>query len=335
MKKQLIFVVLAFGFLFSCKDKNRYFQGEKDNNIVISFQRFEPELNAIKESNIEEKKALLAKKYGEFYQIYNKGILRIGEAQDSDYNAQLLHFLNDSIYKMVYDTVEQHFPNMDVEEKKLTAAFKKYNRIFPDRQIPQCYTHISGFNTPIVVGDSILSISLENYLGNKHNFYKRLGCYNYLLENKNPQNIASDAIRGWLISEFPRNVETNDLLNNMIQEGKIIFLQHIIMPKEPLSRIIGLSERQYTWCEKNELSVWQFTIEKQYLFSKQQRIIAKYLQNAPFFNFYGIGSSPMIGKYIGWQIVNSYMNKNKDVTIDDLIRNISGQKILEASGYKP
>ncbi|MDA3854590.1 MAG: hypothetical protein PF444_10190 [Bacteroidales bacterium] len=332
-KKHLLFALLLL-LMSSCQNDS-YLKGKEDKNINITFHRFEQELNTLNEKNVENEKYLLQHKYGEFFNMYNKGVVRLGDPTSPNYNANLIHFINDSIYKTVYDSVHYYFPSMKVEETKLTAAFRNYNRMFPERQIPQCYTHISGFNTPIVVGDSILSISLENYLGAEHVFYKKLGTYTYLLPRKNRENLATDAMRGWLVSEFPNPFRQDNLLNNIIQEGKILFIQQVLMPEEAPHLILGLTQENYMWCEKNELSLWQFMIEKQHLFSKKQTIIAKYLQNGPFFNFFGRGSSPLVGKYIGWKIVSSYMAKNKDISIEELLKNTNGQEILEHSGYKP
>ncbi len=334
MQKQLIYLLLALVFMSSCKDTGcRYFTGKENKSINISFQRFDRELNQINTSNIDKEKQVLNQKYPEFFEIYNRGIMRFGSYNTPYYNAHMLDFLNDSTYLEIYDTVQVHYPNLDIEEQELTKAFRRYNRIFTERQIPCCYTHISGFNTPLVVGDSILSISLDNYLGCDHEFYKRLRLYTYLLPNKNRQNIVSDAMRAWLVSEFPSNNKT--LLDNMVAEGKIVFLLHLTLPEEAPHLILGLTPEQFSWLDQHELEVWKFAIENKHLFSTNQLTISKYLQAGPFFNFFGQGSSPMVGRYIGWHIVSDYMKSNKDVTIEELLQNTNGQKILEASGYKP
>lgn len=320
--------------MLSC-NQNPYLKGKPDKELSITFQRFEKDLDALNTHSIDNDKYLLQEEYGEFFSIYNQGIVQLGNYQSLDYNTRTLHFLSDSIYSAIFDTVAFYFPDLENEEMKLTEAFRNYKMMFPNRQIPQCYTHISGFNTPVVVGDSILSISLENYLGAEHPFYKKLGTYTYLLPRKNRENISTDAVRGWLVSEFPSNASQKSLLNSIIQEGKLLFIQQLLMPEETPHLIIGLTPEQYTWCEHNEMAVWRFMIEKQHLFSKEQTTIGKYLQNGPFFNFFGQGSSPLVGKYIGWQVVSSYMKNNKDISIEDLLSNNDGQEILASSGYKP
>ena len=65
--------------------------------------------------------------------------------------------------------------------------------------------------------------------------------------------------------------------------------------------------------------------------------IQKYLTDAPFTP--GLGdhneSAPKLGIWIGWQIVKKYMDKNPDVTLQQLMKETDAQKILHASRYKP
>ena len=42
-----------------------------------------------------------------------------------------------------------------------------------------------------------------------------------------------------------------------------------------------------------------------------------------------------IGKFIGWNIVKSYMSNHKEVTLEQLMNEKSMQKIFDESRYKP
>jgi hypothetical protein len=43
----------------------------------------------------------------------------------------------------------------------------------------------------------------------------------------------------------------------------------------------------------------------------------------------------MLGRWIGWQIVRSYMKKNKETSLSELFSFSDSQQILSESGYKP
>ena len=42
-----------------------------------------------------------------------------------------------------------------------------------------------------------------------------------------------------------------------------------------------------------------------------------------------------IAYYIGWEIVNDYMENNPRLTLEALMQNTESQEILQQSGYKP
>ncbi len=335
MRNITLLLLTTIGLIsFSCKPKNSYFISPENPKLNLHFTRFDQEFNSLKDKDISTYKYTLEKNYRQFFPIYNQGIISIGNITDEKYYFLAHKFLNDSIYCEVYDTVQAHFPNMKKYEEDFSTAFRRYNAIFPTQKIPTLYTHISGFHEPIVVADSLLSISLENYLGSDHVFYKRLGTYNYVLNHKNSEHMVCDAMRGWVSSEL--NLKSHStLLDHIIHEGKILFILQQILPEEQLYNMIGITEEQYMWCEKYKADTWKYMIEKKHLFSNQNLIITKYIKDGPFFSFVGSGSSPMVGKYIGYLIVNNYMTKNHNVSINDLINEKNSQHILEESHFKP
>jgi uncharacterized protein YneF (UPF0154 family) len=42
-----------------------------------------------------------------------------------------------------------------------------------------------------------------------------------------------------------------------------------------------------------------------------------------------------IGRWIGWRLVEQYMNQNPEITLDELMKNQNFQEIVKQSGYKP
>ena len=65
-------------------------------------------------------------------------------------------------------------------------------------------------------------------------------------------------------------------------------------------------------------------------------LVNQFINDAPFSRFYleiDNESSEMIGKYIGWQIVKSYMNNN-DISLMQLLKK-SPSDIYNNSKYKP
>ena len=90
------------------------------------------------------------------------------------------------------------------------------------------------------------------------------------------------------------------------------------------------------WAKENEYFVWTYFIENNILFNPDNNLINQFINDAPFSRFYleiDNESSEMIGKYIGWQIVKSYMNNN-DISLMQLLKK-SPSDIYNNSKYKP
>jgi uncharacterized protein YjaZ len=71
------------------------------------------------------------------------------------------------------------------------------------------------------------------------------------------------------------------------------------------------------------------------LFSPDPLVIRKFIQDGPFTAGMPEGAPAMLGKWAGWQIVRSYMNKHRDVSLEQLFKTTDSQVILSESGYKP
>ena len=63
--------------------------------------------------------------------------------------------------------------------------------------------------------------------------------------------------------------------------------------------------------------------------------IKKYLGDAPFVAGFPEGSPGRVGQWIGWQIVAAYMDKNKNVSLAQLMKTQNADLILQQSKYKP
>ena len=90
------------------------------------------------------------------------------------------------------------------------------------------------------------------------------------------------------------------------------------------------------WATENEFFVWTYFIENEILFNPDNKLNNRFINDAPFSRFYFENdneSTEMIGKYIGWKIVKSFM-KNNDISVSDMM-NTKQIEIYNKSKYKP
>lgn len=335
MKYTLYAFILVFTLLQACKKNKRFYVDPEAVNIEMDVVRFDQLLEKDDTVNMQKRTDFLSGKYPEFFRLYTSQVIKIGSPQRPDFEENLKKYITDSIYCQVFDSVTVSFKNTDEMDATLRDGFKRYHYFFPDRAIPHVYYMISGFNESIVTCRDILAISLEDYLGSNHTFYKWLALYDYLKINMYPKKIPSDALWAWLQTEFPFRGARENLLSHMVQDGKILFALQQFLPEEPLNRILSYSEKELQWCEANEPAMWTYLIEQKHLFSKDELVIKKYTDQAPFTQFFGQESAPRAGSYVGFKIVSSFMENNKDVTLEQMMKLQNAQMVLEKSGYKP
>ena len=125
------------------------------------------------------------------------------------------------------------------------------------------------------------------------------------------------------------------LMDNMLFRGKVMYLLSIVMPNEKPENLMGYTPEQWKWSTKYEKENWAAIIDQKDLFSTDIQLIRKYMNDAPFTAPISQESPGRLGTWIGWQIVKSYMEKNTQISLTDLMKDNNYQKMLEDSGYKP
>ncbi len=332
MKKLLIFVLIFV--LFACKNSKKDVD-VSNINIELKMNRFDKDLFSFKPDSINNHVLELYQKYGRFMDLYSQKIISIGGLENADYAYKLREFMFYCKTNGIVSKIDAIFPTTDTIKKELTEAFKHYKYYFPEKQIPNVYTYISAFNQSTAIDENILGIGLDKYLGEKCEFYDRLGWDKYLRKKMHKKMITVDCMRGMAVSDFPDVDSTNNLVCSMIYEGKIQYYIDAMLPKVADSLKWGYSDGQLKWAEKYEHKVWAFLIEKKQLFITDAVEIRKYTGDSPFTVIFGNVSAPRLGAWVGWKIVKSYMEKNPQVTLPQLMKDKNYQKILNYSKYNP
>lgn len=275
-------------------------------------------------------------KYGRYFDTYAEGVLHLGTRADTDFVRIFSLFIKDPVMREVADSVEAAYPDMRKQEKQFAMAWAYYAYYFPGRVIPRIYAHISGFNQSVVADSAAIGISLDNYLGEKCIFYSMLAIPipMYARKKMTGDDIVRDALAGWLNTEFPFQPQKNDLISGMIYQGKVTYVLEKLFPEEAQSWLLGFTSEQEEWCRKNESEIWAFLIENDYLFSTQQRVMMKYLNDAPFASGMPVESPGKTAGWTGYQIVRKYMDKTK-ITLAALMQEQDYHKILKVAGYRP
>lgn len=316
MRYFLLSIVVLF--MASCDRKSNIEKEIEAIPMDIEILRFDKEFAAAGISELP----FLKKKYPVFFPEQFHDSVWVGRMQDT-------------LQRQLSDAVEQVFPTEAYIEDQLVPLFQHIEYYFPEFEAPTVVTVTSDvdYQNKAIVADSLLVLGLDTYLGEDHEFYT--GIKRYVAKNLKPSQIGPDVATSYarqLIS-IPRK---RDLLSQMIYFGKELYLKDIWLPEVSESERIGYTEEEMQWAHDNEIEIWRYFVERELLYSTDVKLPPRFINPAPFSKFYleiDNESPGMIGRYIGWQIVRSYM-ENNDTSVAQLMI-ISPEEIFKKSKYKP
>ncbi len=337
VKKQqflLCAFLVALFLLPSCNTDSR--DGVKVDEIpsVTELKRFDKDFFAMKPGNIESDLAALKKKYPEFYPFYQFEIM--GWKQEDEVKNCLL-LLGDTNVLKIQDTINQVFGDFSEEMAILDPAFKRFAYHFPESATPSIILAYTEFLFPTGTDSAMLVLPLEMYLGENFPVYPNFNIPAYVLRRMNKEHLPTAAMSAWLDQTLEIPIAKNRFLDHMIREGKMRYYLQSVLPETADSLLTGWTTDQLTWLKENEFQMWTFYISENYLYSLDGAYYMPLLSDGPFTAAPNIppGSAPRIGAYSGWLIVKAYMEKNPDVTLQELMLETDSDKILKESQYRP
>jgi hypothetical protein len=319
-------------------------------SLMISCGDKKSEEKAVKTENVEKKSIVIKYFEDDFYT----------EADTANFSPKLVSLKNDfpvfflretpakfwklrysnPVFKNFSDSITEVFKQSEVPTK-VNAAFGVLQNIITNDNLPEIVFWNSGFEMSDGVwdyGDTYL-VAMEQYLGSNHAFYQDEA--QYLAQNKDIKYVAAD-----IVATYGRQKTKLDnsrgitLLDRIIQEGKILYMleEALGLGKDKDDFLLKTSKQKMDWCKANEAEMWKYLIEKEYLFSSEPALTDRFIRTAPFSKFFLSFDKETpggVGKWIGLQIVRSYMKNNSSTHLQDLLLNQDSQKILTLSKYKP
>ena len=101
-------------------------------------------------------------------------------------------------------------------------------------------------------------------------------------------------------------------------------------------KVIGISQENLNWLIENELEIWEYFVKNNIIFSTDISLDKRFINDAPYSKF-GLSidfeSSPMVGKWIGYNIVKSYQKKH-NIQLKNLVA-MNEYNLYLKSNYSP
>lgn len=337
LAKITLFFTISF-LMMACNQKSKI--DTSNINIDLKIERFDQDLFKINPNNLKEKLPQLKKKYGNFYNDYFQKILNVGPTSNDQYINTVSQILQGKPFQDLQQETNQVYPNMSKIKPEIIAAFKRIKYYYPKWNTPKLVTYISGFQVQTPIGSGYVGIGLDMFLGKGSKFYPALveTIPRYISRRFTPENITPRVVEVITREDlFPELDNDKTLLSKMVYNGKLLYFMKQIQPETADSTIIGYSEKQMKWANDYESDSYAYFLDQNLLYETDYFKIQKYIAEAPFTP--GLGekneSAPKLGLFIGWQIVNNYMEEHPSFTLKELMLEKDAQKILKGAKYRP
>lgn len=218
---------------------------------------------------------------------------------------------------------------------QFTRAFANMKYYYPDFVPPKVQTVISGLDTDMFFSDTLIIVSLDSYLGAGARF--RPNVYEYQLRQYVKENIVPSCMLLYGISDRFNKTRLQDktVLADMIAYGKSFYFAKHMLPCVPDSVLIWYSEQEIRGSRKNQDLIWKRFIDDKVLYSTSHQVKQKYLGERPKTLDVGPECPGRIAQWVGWQIVNAYMESHPETTLQQLMAQSDAEKIFKESKYKP
>ena len=323
-KNKILITIVCFLFgacsYKNCEDKNKI----KDK-ISLSFNHTEDSvynLNSFVDFNFFIKNNPIISEY--FFEIKNL----------TEKKRALFNLINNIYFDSLYFEVKNTFQPFDLKKKELENSFTRLKLHLPQITTPQITTIVSGFYNDVVVVDNNIIIGLDYFLHEDSKF-KPQDIPSYILKRYNPDNLVPITMSVYC-SQFNKiNPLDNTMISEMLSFGKLYYLLQTILPCTLPNKLIGYSQEEWNLVTQNEETIYGVFVDRKLFFETNHLIKNKYLSERPKTFEISPSCPGRIGAWLGWRIVESYMQNNPNITIQELLKNTNNKEIFFQSLYKP
>ncbi len=331
----------------SCTDPNALPKSAKIP-VTVQIDRFDQAFFSLHSQESDAGLNKLMGEYPDFLPQYLQAVLGI-DIQNEQAGAALMSFLQSykPIYEQAQPVASKYLPQV---ADQMETALQRMAYLIPDFK-PDSPFVITTFIGPMDAYESFsigdygdvrtvngVGIALQLHLGGDHPAYDggiESGVfYQYQVRRFEPETMVVNAVKNLIEDRFPYAAAGKPLIEEMVEKGKRMCLLQSILPDIADSLLIGYTGNQLEGSIQNEALIWQFFVKNDLLFGIDPSFNNQFIKDGPKTPELGEASPGYIGLFTGWRIVQSYLQKNKDVTFPQLM-GLNPNVLFQKSGYKP
>jgi hypothetical protein len=323
------FLPLVFLLLVACSgSENECADAPAPAPVQVTIEALEEKL--VQVNSKAELVALLDK----HKQLRDYFLLRSEYPNDSVFINDLFQKFSNAHIDTLLSETKRVFGTKEKLQKDLNEAFGRIKVHYPDFVIPKVQTVLSGFDTDLFVSDTLIIVGLDYYLGKGAKY--RPNQYEYILQQYHPENIVPSIML--MIGIDSRinatNLADKTVLADMMAYGKSFYFAKQMLPCTPDSVFMHYTSSDVAGAKKNMDLIWYRLVEDKVLYNTTNTIKQRYLSERPKTIEVGPECPGRIGQWMGWQIINSYMQHN-GVSLPELMQNAQADVLFKQSKFNP
>ncbi len=337
--KKISSYLLAFSALlliFSCSPQDDRCAKQPDTsniNIDLQFEQTETAL-------MQDRSKAGIQKFLEEHPAFATLFLKRGQQpHDSILVNDLYHRINHPSFLELKKLTDSTFNQVDLKGQ-FEQAFRNIKFYYPAFQAPRIITGITGFDTnfqglddDLYVSDSLIVIGLDYFLGPQSK-YRPIGIPEYILKRYTPTYIVPSVLNQMANKYIGNNPKDHSLLADMIFFGKAFYFTKTMAPCTPDSVIIGYTAEELQESKDHSQIIWANLVKNKMLYETGHEMKKKFIGERPKTIEMGEKCPGRIGQWVGWEIVEKYMQARKHTHIQDFLKTDSAPAVLAKSKYK-
>jgi len=329
--KVTTFFLIIVMVLFSCRSEHKNKPDVSQQIVDLTIHRFEKDFFG---SEVQDVK-LLKEKYPLFYDVYFGTIMAEFELDEALSERDIEDLRLNPFLTEILDSCIQKFPELDLIEVDLKEALAYYQYYSGDNSPKVLVSFISEYGLGAATfGDDTLGVGLDMYLGEDFSGYDPAVFPSFIRSQMKTDYIVPHLIKALCQNMIPHGPGSR-MIDMMIYNGKVLYLMGLLMPDLPDKVKMEYTADQMAWVKSNEVQIWNHFINRDLLYSTRRQDFQKLVGPSPNAPNMPPEAPGQTANYIGWKIIESYMQKQKGVTLQDLLSNDNALNILEISKYRP
>lgn len=213
--------------------------------------------------------------------------------------------------------VRQKYPALDSLEMNLGYILGKSadeQLLIPERSYAAV---VWGRPESMVFVNDVMLIALNHYLGAGYEGYSALPEYRRMV--KSPEFLPYDLAESLVATSYPYTDNKSTVMSHLLYQGALAYAKTRLVKDSKPEMALGYTPEQWQWLNQNESRLWQQLVKDKYLYDTSELTSSKLFDPAPSTNILSANAPGRAGRFLGYKIILSYLNKHPETTLPQLL----------------